>query len=65
MVVTVVMAINFSEFKQAFSLFDKSGDGIITTEELGAVMKSLGQTPGEAELQRMISEVDADGRFTF
>jgi calmodulin len=34
-----------SEFKEAFSLFDKDGDSNITTKELGTVMKSLGQKP--------------------
>ena len=53
-----------SEFKEAFSLFDKDGDGTITTKELGTVMRSLGQNPTEAELQDMINEVDADGEFT-
>uniref|UniRef100_A0A4W4FC40 Calmodulin n=1 Tax=Electrophorus electricus TaxID=8005 RepID=A0A4W4FC40_ELEEL len=50
------------EFKEAFSLFDKDGDGTITTKELGTVMRSLGQNPTEAELQDMINEVDADER---
>ncbi|KAL7978171.1 hypothetical protein Chor_005158 [Crotalus horridus] len=31
-----------AEFKEAFSLFDKDGDGTITTKELGTVMRSLG-----------------------
>ena len=51
----------WSEFKEAFSLFDKDGDGTITTKELGTVMRSLGQNPTEAELQDMINEVDVDG----
>ena len=51
------------EFKEAFSLFDKDGDGTITTKELGTVMRSLGQNPTEAELMDMINEVDADGMF--
>ncbi|KAK6925470.1 EF-hand domain [Dillenia turbinata] len=53
-----------AEFKEAFSLFDKDGDGCITTKELGTVMRSLGQNPTEAELQDMISEVDADQNGT-
>lgn len=52
-----------TEFKEAFSLFDKDGDGTITTKELGTVMRSLGQNPTEAELQDMINEVDADGEL--
>ena len=54
-----------AEFKEAFSLFDKDGDGTITTKELGTVMRSLGQNPTEAELQDMINEVDADGKQVF
>eukprot|EP00795_Rhopilema_esculentum_P006679 gene6679-12236_t len=50
-----------AEFKEAFSLFDKDGDGCITTKELGTVMRNLGQNPTESELQDMINEVDADG----
>uniref|UniRef100_A0A8C6FU32 EF-hand calcium-binding domain-containing protein 11 n=1 Tax=Moschus moschiferus TaxID=68415 RepID=A0A8C6FU32_MOSMO len=46
------------EFKEAFSLFDKDGDGTLTTKELGTVMRPLGQNPTEAELQDMINEVD-------
>lgn len=52
------------EFKEAFSLFDKDGDGSITIQELGTVMRSLGQNPTEVELKDMIREVDADGNGT-
>ena len=50
-----------AEYKEAFSLFDKDGDGTITTKELGTVMRSLGQNPTQAELKSMIHELDADG----
>ncbi|KAK3033925.1 hypothetical protein RJ639_034725 [Escallonia herrerae] len=53
-----------AEFKEAFNLFDKDGDGSITTKELGTVMRSLGQNPTEVELQDMINEVDADQNGT-
>ncbi|KAK8447114.1 hypothetical protein SEVIR_8G003000v4 [Setaria viridis] len=35
--------------------------GTITSKELGTVMRSLGQSPSEEELQDMVKEVDADG----
>ena len=53
-----------TEFKEAFNIFDKDKDGYITTKELGDIMKNLGQTPSEAELQDMINEVDIDGNGT-
>ena len=53
-----------AEFKEAFSLFDKDGDGTITTKELGTVMRSLGQNPTEAELQDMVNQSN-DGIIRF
>ena len=50
-----------SEFREAFAMFDKDGDGTIDITELGTVMRSLGQTPTEDELTEMIHEADADG----
>nr|UYM80474.1 calmodulin-like protein 3 [Phoronopsis harmeri] len=52
------------EFKEAFSLFDKNGDGSISTDELGTAMRSLGQNPTQAELNDMVNEVDQDGSGT-
>ena len=52
------------EFKEAFLLFDKDGDGKITQKELGAVMQSLGETPTAAELHDMINDADTDGNGT-
>ncbi|KAG5460826.1 MAG: hypothetical protein BJ554DRAFT_7080, partial [Olpidium bornovanus] len=51
----LLTAEEIAEVKEAFSLFDKDGDGTITTKELGTVMRSLGQNPTEAELQDMIN----------
>lgn len=61
MVYTALFKYRFLEFRQAFQLFDKDGDGTISTKELGIVMRSLGQDPSEEKLQEIIEEVDEDG----
>jgi calmodulin len=52
-----------SEYQSAFKMFDKDGDGTITTSELGTAMKSLGQNLTKQELEDMVNEVDVDGRI--
>merc|ERR1712183_543862 len=56
-----------SEFKAAFALFDKDGNGSISTAELGAVMQSLGKPSTEAELKNLMKNVDTnkDGTLDF
>ena len=49
------------EFKEAFSFFDKDGDGKITFTELKTVMLSLGLLPSVEEVIEMIKEMDTDG----
>ncbi|KAL3120797.1 hypothetical protein niasHT_008089 [Heterodera trifolii] len=50
-----------AEFKEAFELFDKNGDGRVTASELGVVMHSLGHSPTEEELHEMVREIDENG----
>ena len=38
-----------SEYKDAFSLFDKRGDNCIDTVQLGDVLRALGQNPTEVK----------------
>jgi len=58
-----VSMLSTTEYRTAFDMFDKDGDGTITTKELGTVMRSLGQNPTEQELIDMVNEVDMDGRL--
>lgn len=49
------------EAREAFKMFDKDGDGAITLDELGTVMRNLGQFPTDEELKMMMDETDTDG----
>lgn len=49
------------EIKQAFAVFDTDGDGSITREELGNVMKSLGENLTDQELEDMLEHADTNG----
>ncbi|KAJ3141449.1 hypothetical protein HK100_006666 [Physocladia obscura] len=51
-----------SEFKEAFSLFDQDGDGMIANSEIGTVIRSLGQNISQRELGELIKEVDTGKR---
>jgi len=50
-----------AEFKEAFSLFDKDSDGTIDSEELGTVLRSMGNQPTDEEVEDMIRLADQDG----
>ncbi|KAH6939957.1 hypothetical protein HPB50_022838 [Hyalomma asiaticum] len=39
-----------SEFREAFTLYDKDGSGCIRASDLGTVMRSLGYQPTEAQV---------------
>lgn len=48
------------ELKDAFAVFDADGSGTISRSELKKLMKSLGQSLSDAELDAMMDEVDSD-----
>lgn len=50
-----------ADYREAFRIFDKDGDGSITTQELDNVMRSLGQHAMADELRQMLEEIDSDG----
>ena len=52
---------SFTEFKDAFKLFDPHGEGTISCEKLGDAMRNLGMNPTEEQLQKMIEKADKDG----
>lgn len=52
------------KFKEAFSQFDKNGDGKITKAEFTTVMESFGQKTTTAEIEYLIKEFDTNGDGT-
>lgn len=53
-----------AEFSQGFKYFDRDEDGRVSTNQLGTLMRSLGQNPTEAELQEMVNGFDLEGKGT-
>merc|ERR1712130_935162 len=56
----IVMA-SEQELAEAFKLFDSDGDGIITSEELRALIEKVGGTMTEGEAVALIHKADKDG----
>ena len=56
------MFLCFAEVQECFSLFDKDGDGSIAAREVGPVLRSLGYNPAEAEINKLVEDVDSEGK---
>lgn len=56
-----------AEYKDAFAVFDKDGDGFISAQELKEVMTSLGENPTDNYIKQLMSaaDVNKDGRIDF
>lgn len=52
------------EFKEAFELYDRVGDGKIQFSQCGDVMRALGQNPTNAEVLRVMGYPKSDGEGT-
>ncbi|KAK4321419.1 hypothetical protein Pmani_007774, partial [Petrolisthes manimaculis] len=53
-----------AELKEAFRIYDKGGNGYITTETLKEILRELDNRLTEEELEGIIEEVDEDGSGT-
>ncbi|PKU76413.1 probable calcium-binding protein CML10 [Dendrobium catenatum] len=49
------------DLRQAFSVFDRDRNGVISAEELALVMRDLGEVVSLAQCRKMIDGVDQDG----
>ncbi|XP_018014714.1 troponin C [Hyalella azteca] len=52
------------ELKEAFRLYDKGGDGYITTKVLKEILKELDNKLSDTDLDGIIDEIDEDGSGT-
>ncbi|CAB3367950.1 neo-calmodulin-like isoform X3 [Cloeon dipterum] len=52
---------NEEELREAFRVFDKNNDGLISSIELRHVMTNLGEKLSDEEVDDMIKEADLDG----
>ena len=55
------MYILLTEYKDAFTAFDKDSNGTISTKDMATVLRSLGMNPSEADLKEYCNEFDAEG----
>ena len=46
------------ELREAYTLFDESGDGKISVREMKVIMRSLGQNPRDVEIIQMMHDID-------
>jgi calmodulin len=49
------------EYQQLFKMFDTDGSGAIGSEELKGAMQSIGLEADDAEIERLIKEVNGMG----
>jgi len=54
-----------AEFQETFMLFDTKGDGMIPSNQVGDVLRALGQNPTESEVKRLVQNQRNDGRISF
>lgn len=49
-----------TNYKEAFSLFDKRGNGRVTVDSLGDLLRACGQNPTLAEIKDLEDQVGKD-----
>jgi len=47
--------------RKAFDMFDKEGKGVIATNMIASILRSLGQTFEDNDLAALIDDIDEDG----
>ena len=50
-----------NDLQEAFDLFDKDGDGTISTDELSSLFRCFGARKNQEQLQEILKKYDEDG----
>lgn len=62
-IIWFIVSFYLSEFKEAFLLFDRTGDGKISFSQCGDVMRALGQNPVNAEVLKVLGNPKSEGQL--
>lgn len=62
---SIIVFIFFTEFQEAFNLFDNRGDGKIQQNQIGECLRALGQNPTEADVKKFTQQLKPDERISF
>ena len=54
-----------AEIREIFTLFDKNSDNLVSTSELGTIVRGLNLNPSEAEVVDMMRDVDPNNSGSF
>ncbi|KAJ8322276.1 hypothetical protein KUTeg_000747 [Tegillarca granosa] len=49
---------------EAFDIFDKNKDGFISRDELGPVLRALGQNPTQEDVDKIMRKADKNGKIS-
>lgn len=59
----IILILKKLELRQAFTLFDTNRNDYLSKQEIGAVLNNLAQYPTEEELQKLMDDLDKDGKL--
>lgn len=54
---------SLADFKEAFLLFDRTGDAKITLSQVGDIIRALGQNPTNAEVNKILGNPSKEGKY--
>ena len=52
---------DIQQYREIFDIFDETGDGNISNDEIGKVMQGLGENPTPERIASLVAQIDYDG----